>query len=91
MQPYIAIHYNGVRPTFAYMASPEAAKKHLSQLLINHQANANDLLTIVRAIDDQIIYFGRRNNTIDKLDPEATRPSFSFTRFWRSILKNILH
>ncbi|CCH54074.1 hypothetical protein BN8_03216 [Fibrisoma limi BUZ 3] len=89
MQPYIAIHYNGVRPTFAYMASPEAAKTYLSQLLINHQANTNDLLTIVRAIDDQIIYFGRRNNTIDKLSPEAPEPSFSFARLWRSILKSI--
>ncbi|RIV21201.1 hypothetical protein DYU11_17395 [Fibrisoma montanum] len=89
MLPYIAIHYNGIRPTFAYMASPEAARLYLSQLLTNRQADANDLLTIVRAIDDQIVYFGRRNNTVDKLKPGATESSFSFARLWQSIRKRV--
>ncbi|CCH55897.1 hypothetical protein BN8_05195 [Fibrisoma limi BUZ 3] len=67
MSQFIAIHYNGQRPTFTYTNSLAEAKSHLAGLIRSGHVTPSDALVIVRAEDEEILYFKLANNTLADL------------------------
>jgi hypothetical protein len=75
MTNYIAVHYNGFMPSFTYTDTVDAARNHLINLIVTRQASSTDAMAIVRAGDDQIIYYKTSNNTVASLSQQ--KPSRS--------------
>ncbi|CCH54931.1 hypothetical protein BN8_04152 [Fibrisoma limi BUZ 3] len=83
MNQFIAIHYNGQTPAFTYTNTLEDAKRHLSNLIANRQVGPNDAMAIVRAEDDQILYFKMDNNTMADLSTARAKQTGWFTDVYR--------
>ncbi len=68
MTAFITIHNTAKGSAFTTFDSVQAAKTHLQNLICSQQVKTADTLAIVRASDDSIVYFKKRNNTLDSLN-----------------------
>ncbi len=85
MQTFIAIHHNGITPSFTSFPTVTAAEMYLNELLNTQCVSATDSLAIVRASDDKIIYFRPQNNTLDSLRAGLNRRVNVLRGLWEAV------
>ena len=89
MQTFIAIHNNGIAPSFASFPTIAAAEAHLNELLNTRRVSATDSLAIVRASDDKIIYFKQKNNSVNSLRAGLNRRATVLRGLWKAITQGV--
>ncbi len=89
METFIAIHNDGIVPTFTSFPTVVAAETYLNELLNTRRVSACDSLAIVRSSDDKIIYFKEHDNTLDTLRAGLHHRANVLRWLWSSIVQQV--
>ena len=90
MRSYIAVHYNGQHTSFTTTETLEAARAHLINLISEHLAAPNDILSIIETSTDTIIYYSSSQNTVEKLQG-ARPPKITLWQTWLQGIRSIVY
>ncbi|WP_128546446.1 hypothetical protein [Larkinella soli] len=63
----MTVHYDGKDTHITYTDTIEDARAYLAALITTKQVDKEDTLSIVRIPDDYMVYYRRRNNTVDSV------------------------
>ncbi|GAB3340603.1 hypothetical protein GCM10027299_54140 [Larkinella ripae] len=89
MKDFIVVHYDGNNTNLTYTDTENDARAYLVALITTHQVAKNDTLSIVRAYDDSLIYFKRRNNTVKSVLGNTSANSINWIEFWTTPFQDI--
>lgn len=82
MKNYIVAHYGGTRPTFTPAETLDAARLQALAVLTDRRNNPTDVVSIIDADTDEVLYYGKGKKLIAKLkginQPAATGLLWSF-------------
>lgn len=82
MKTYLVAYYGGIVPTFSYAETLKEARSYALILLNSQSCTCNDVLSIVNTANDSIVYYGKRDNLINKFNAiDYTTNSVESMRF----------
>ncbi len=64
MKTYLVVYYGSVVPTFSYADTLKEARSYALILLNSQHCKRSDVLSIVNAVNDSVIYYGKRDELI---------------------------
>ena len=87
MQNYLSVYYNGTSTTFTYTSTEEEARGYLTSLIGAGLVRPQHTMSIVRLVDEKLIYYKRNCNTVDSLTYRPLAKGFVNTTltYWLGI------
>lgn len=81
MQNYIVAHYGTPQPSFTYAETIDAARLLALTILMGQQYTATDIVSIVDATTDEVLYYGKGKKLVAQLQAASPRKTRAISGF----------